>query len=196
VNRHVLIPRPETELVVDAVLAASLPPGASVADLGTGSGCIALAIAKARPDLSVQALDSSPQALGVARDNAERLDLAVRFEHGDLANPPEEWSGRMDVVVSNPPYVSEEEWRTLEPEVRDYEPKGALVPGPTGNEAYEALAPAAFRLLRPGGTLVLELGHTSEAAATRAVNHAGFGETGVLPDLRGIPRILVARRPR
>lgn len=196
VDRRVLVPRPETEGVVDAVLGLSLPPGAAVVDLGTGSGCIAVAIAVERPDLRLYALDLSAEALELARGNAARHGVGHRisFLLGDLADPRGEWLGPMDAVVSNPPYVSEVEMEGLSPEVREYEPRMALLSGPTGLEVYQALAPAAYRLLRPGGALVLELGFLREAGARRAVGESGFGNVEVLPDLRGIPRVLVARR--
>lgn len=196
VDPRVLIPRPETEEVVEAAL-ARIPSDriASVADLGTGSGCIAISLAIERPLARVHALESSAGALEVAWENAERLGASrIEFAPGDLALPPAAWMGGMDLVVSNPPYVSEEEWRALAPEVRDHEPKEALVPGPTGNEAYAALAPAAFDLLAPGGTMVLELGHRNGPAARTASEAAGFRGIEIRPDVRGIPRILVARR--
>jgi release factor glutamine methyltransferase len=196
VDPRVLVPRPETEEVVATALAfVPLDRESSVVDFGTGSGCIAISIALERPLARVLALDSSEGALEVARENGERLGASrVEFVRGDLASPPAEWIGRIDLVISNPPYVSEEEWRTLAPEVRDHEPKAALVPGPTGDEAYAALAPAAFRLLVPGGALVLELGHRNAPFAYAAVEAAGFRAIEIRPDVRGIPRILAARR--
>lgn len=193
VDRRVLIPRPETEELVGAVLRAQPRPGARIADLGTGSGCIAVTLAHARADLELLALERSADALDLARENWPRKERIV-FREGDYADPPSDWVGTMDVVVSNPPYVSEEEWASLAPEVRDHEPKEALVPGPTGLEAYQTVAPAALRLLRPGGLLFVELGYRSEAGARDAVERAGFREIAVSPDLRGIPRILRAQR--
>lgn len=196
VDGRVLIPRPETELVVDEVL-RGFPDRGTVADLGTGSGCIAVTIAIERPDARVHALDVSDEALSLARENADAWEAAGRidFRQGDLADPPADWFDRMDMVVSNPPYVAAGEWESLEPEVREHEPRLALVPGPTGDEAYAPLARAAFALLVPGGRLVAELGHTNAPGARAAAIEAGFAEVGVLPDLRGIPRILVGRRP-
>jgi release factor glutamine methyltransferase len=196
VDPRVLIPRPETEEVVAAALEfVPLDRASTVVDLGTGSGCIAVSIALERPLARVFALDASADALDAARDNAARLGASrIDFVLGDLADPPVGRLGAVDVVVSNPPYVSEEEWRTLAPEVRDHEPKAALVPGPTGDEAYETLASAAFDLLVPGGVLVLELGHRNGPAARAATAAAGFDEIEIRPDVRGIPRILVARR--
>jgi len=193
VDRRVLIPRPETEEVVDAVLALDLPAHALVADLGTGSGCIALALKAARPDLAVLALDCSPEALALARANARRLGMEVTFQQGDFAQPPRDWRGRLHAVVSNPPYVTEAEWAALAPEVRDHEPKGALVPGESGLEAYQALLPAAFPLLLPGGAVVLELGWRSAAPVSALAAAAGFRDVAVREDLRGVPRILVGR---
>lgn len=195
VDEHVLIPRPETEDLVDAVLEAGLPDGARVADLGTGSGCVAIALAAARPAWSLLAVDVSAAALAVARRNAarHRMDGRLRLVEADFAAPLAAWRGTFDAVVSNPPYVPEDEWRGLQPEVRDHEPKIALVPGPTGNEAYESVVRAARDLLVPGGLMALELGWTSEPAVRALAEAAGFGSIRVRPDLQGIPRVLVAR---
>ncbi len=114
---------------------------------------------------------------------------------GDFAEPPAEWRGQFDAVVSNPPYVTELEWHGLEPEVRDWEPKQALVPGPNGLEAYEALVPAARRLLRPGGFLLLEIGYGQAEAVRGIAVEAGYEAIQVRDDLRGIPRVVVARSP-
>ncbi len=197
VDSRVLVPRPETEGVVEAALALPPPKGGRVADLGTGSGCIAIAVAVARPDLEVLAVDASIDALDVARENAARLGAAERIDLllADFASLPASRDGSFDAVLSNPPYVAEEEWEGLSPEVRDHEPRIALVPGATGLEAYGAVARAAARLLRPGGALVVELGFKREAGACAAVEGAGFRDLRVLPDLRGIPRVLVATRP-
>jgi release factor glutamine methyltransferase len=197
VDSRVLVPRPETEGVVTAALGLGLPAGARVADLGTGSGCISIALAVARPDLGLHALDISGEALEVARWNAERLGVGTRIDFvlSDLAEPPAEWSGTMDAVLSNPPYVAEDEWAGLSPEVRDYEPRVALVPGPSGLEAYRRVAASAIRLLVPGGCMVVELGFKREGGARDAATRAGLTGLEVLPDLRGIPRVLLARRP-
>lgn len=194
VDRRVLVPRPETEELVEAVLRRPPAQGARVADLGTGSGCIAIALAAARPDLSVAALDRSADALEVARLNAKRIGVADRidFRLGDFGAPPDAWVGAMQIVVSNPPYVTEDEWRGLAREVREHEPKEALVPGVTGLEAYEVLAPSTGRLLVPGGAAFVELGYRSADGARRSFSSAGFRRIEVIPDLRGIPRILRA----
>lgn len=197
-DRRALVPRPETEGLVQAALGLLPASGARVADLGTGSGCIVVALAVERPDLRIHALDRSPAALALARENAARHDVGARIEivEGDLACPPESWWGTMDLVVSNPPYVSEEDWRALEPEVREHDPREALVAGPTGLEAYRTLAPSSFGLLRPAGHLVLELGDRQAESVRAIVVRAGFDVLEVLGDLRGIPRVLVALKPR
>jgi release factor glutamine methyltransferase len=195
VSPDVLIPRPETEELVQAVLDAGLPEAASVADLGTGSGCIAVALAFERRSWRVVAVDLSAEALRVAARNAasrgvrERVTVVAR----DFAAVPDAERGRFDAVVSNPPYVPEAEWRGLQPEVRDHEPRIALVPGPTGNEAYDAVTRAAAVMLRPGGLLALELGWKSEEAVRGIVVGHGFREVVTKPDLQGIPRVLTAR---
>ncbi len=204
VDSRVLVPRPETEGVVEAALALlplqPAPGGAEnplqALDLGTGSGCIALSLALAREDLHVDGLDLSREALEAAGANRRlhRLEGRVDLHHGDMASLPESWTGRYHLVVSNPPYVPEEEWRELEPEVRDHEPRSALVAEGGGESAYQALAPEVYRVLIPGGDVVLELGHRSEPAAVAAVRGAGFGRIRVLPDFQGIPRVLTARR--
>ena len=192
----VLIPRPETEGLVEAVLDSGLPASAHLADLGTGSGCIAVALAVVRPSWRVAAVDASFEALRVASRNVDKHGVADRVTliERDFAAVPDDERGRFDAVVSNPPYVPEEEWRGLQPEVRDHEPRIALVPGPTGNEGYEAVARAAGEMLRPGGLLALELGWKSEAAVRAIVLRSGFRDIVVSADLQGIPRVLTARR--
>lgn len=196
VGPGVLIPRPETEDLAQAVLDAGLPEGARISDLGTGSGCISVALAVARPRWRLVAVDSSREALSIARANALRHSVSDRiaFVESDFGTADASWAGTFDAVVSNPPYVAEDEWLGLAREVRDHEPKRALVPGPTGREAYGVIAPAAFRMLAPGGLLAFELGWTSESAVRSIVTEAGFVAIAVRPDVQGIPRVLTARR--
>jgi release factor glutamine methyltransferase len=191
----VLIPRPETEGLVEAVLELDLPADARVADLGTGSGCIAIALASLRPGWRVTAIDASEAALANAGRNAARHHVAERVElvRRDFTFVPDAERRTYHAVVSNPPYVAEAEWEGLEPEVRDHEPRVALVPGPNGNEAYEAIAAAAPLLLAPRGRIALELGWKSEDAVRRLVAQAGFAALAVHPDLAGIPRVLTAQ---
>ena len=198
VTGDVLIPRPETEILVEAALLAITPiQSPVVVDVGTGSGNIALSLAAERPDAEVHAIDISRAALRVAGENARRLGLsqAVRFHEGDLLDP---WSDRgptFHLVVSNPPYVAAHELATLAPEVRDHEPRQALVPLGTTLSMYERLAPAAARLLLPGGHLVVEVGVGQAEAVSEILARAGLDVSRVLPDLQGIPRTIVARKP-
>jgi release factor glutamine methyltransferase len=196
VDGRAMIPRPETEGIVDAVLSLDLADGARIVDLGTGSGCIAVTLAVERPGFRVRALDVSTDALELARVNAEAHGVADRVElvHADLASPPREWSGTIDVVVSNPPYVPQAELAGLQSEVRDHDPHLALVAGPTGLEAYEALVPVARNLLRAGGRLVLELGFKQAEAVARIVTDGEFELVAIRPDMQNFPRILLARK--
>lgn len=193
VTPDVLIPRPETELLVDELLALT-PRDGVVVDLGTGSGCVAVVAAAKRNDLRLYALDRSSAALDIARGNAQRHDVADRIEfvEGDFAAPPRAWSGTAHTVVSNPPYVREADWAELEPEVRDHDPKCALVAGESGLEAYRVLVPQARRLLLPAGRLLLELGAGQADEVRKLVRAAGFDDVQVEPDLNGIPRLLTA----
>jgi len=198
VGPDALIPRPETEDLVLRVLELPLPEAALVADLGTGSGAIAIALSVARPAWRLRAVDLSLRALGIAAANAARHGVGdrVSFLHRDFGEVPAGERASCHAVASNPPYVAEHEWEGLQAEVRDHEPRLALVPGPTGEEAYASVARAAGALLVPGGWLAFELGWKSEAAVRSIVEDAGFVEIEVRPDLGGIPRVLSARWPR
>ena len=198
VTPDTLIPRPDTEILVEAALGLlkdAVRP--LIVDVGTGSGCIALSLAAARPDAEVHAVDVSRAALDVARGNATRLRLAgrVAFHEGDLLSPIGSRAGRVDLVVSNPPYVSAEEWRGLEPEVRDHEPRLALVPAEGAPALYRRLLAAAGRVLRPGGSIAVEVGQGQSDEVARLAGAAGLEVGAVVADLQGIPRVVVARRP-
>jgi len=197
VDGRVMIPRPETEGIVDAALGLDLAQGAEAVDLGTGSGCIAVTLAFKRPDLTIHALDRSEDALDVARANAmdHGVDARIEFVRGDLAAPPADWRGRISLVMSNPPYVPECELEGLQSEVRDHDPRIALVAGPTGLEAYEALIPVSYELLGPRGHLILELGFKQAEAVRGRVEAGGFRIVEIRPDMQQFPRILVAQRP-
>lgn len=195
VDRRVLIPRPETELLVE--LALEMRPG-RVFDVGTGSGAIALAVADELPGCEVTATDASPGALAVARANAERLGLAdrVRFLAGTL---PEGES--FDLILANLPYVAERDWPSLQPEVTQWEPREALLAGPDGLDAYRALVQkSAGPLSRIGGKrsggLAVEVGEGQAAAVASLMRDAGFVEVGTRRDLAGIERVVVGRAGR
>jgi release factor glutamine methyltransferase len=192
-----LIPRPETELLVEAALAElEGEERPRIADVGTGSGNIALALASARGDARVHATDTSDAALSLARQNAARLRLQDRviFHHGDLLAPLLALGQPIHLVVSNPPYVDPAELDGLAPEVRDHEPREALVApdGPYG--PYRRLVQQAYPLLVPGGTLLVEIGQGMSTGVVRLFETGGFQVLRVLPDLQSIPRVVVARR--
>jgi release factor glutamine methyltransferase len=197
VTSDVLIPRPETEVLVEAAL-ERLPrtEPTVVVDIGTGTGCIALTLAAERPVAEVHAIDISREALEVARANARRLGLdgRVRFYQGDLALPLRDILHRVDLVASNPPYVDAADFASLMPEVRDHEPRVALVPVPDVPGMYRRLAGQAHRLLRPGGTLLLEVGQGQAEAVSSLCVQEGLHVERVVPDLAGIPRVVVAVR--
>jgi release factor glutamine methyltransferase len=197
VTRDVLIPRPETEHLVEAVLdwARQQPnPHLRIADVGTGSGAIAIAIASVLEHTSLTAIDISPSALAVARDNAVRLNLAsrIRFLEGDLLTPVT-GDPPFDVIASNPPYVALDDAPTLAPEVRDHEPPLALYAGPTGLDIYRRLIPQAWDLLRPGGLVALEIGYGQRDALTELL--ANWHSVRFIDDYASIPRVALALRP-
>jgi len=191
VTPAVLIPRPETEHLVEALL-QRVPNDAPlrICDVGTGSGAIAVALAHARPRAQVTALDISTPALDIARQNAEFHGVAerVRFLESDLLSAVH--GERFDAVVSNPPYVAESE--VLETQVRDYEPHAALYAGETGLEVYRRLVPEAHEALVPGGWLLLEIGHGQREALSELL--AEWDGVEFVDDLAGIPRVAIARR--
>jgi release factor glutamine methyltransferase len=198
VSPDVLIPRPETELLVETALELVRDrPAPLVVDVGTGSGCIALSLAAERKDARVHAIDVSPAALLVARGNASRLHLESRvtFHEGDLLEPLRGQAGTIDLVVSNPPYVSAEEWATLDPEVRDHDPRLALVPPEGVRALYDRLIMGAASRVRPGGGVLVEIGASDRGQTARDMSRAGLAGIDERRDLQGIPRIVYGRRP-
>jgi release factor glutamine methyltransferase len=187
VNPAVLIPRPETEHVVEAVLAV-LRPGMTVVDVGCGSGAIAVTLGL-ESQACVIATDISFEALQVAHDNARRLGARVEFIAGDLIAA----FRCADIIVSNPPYVPATDRAALQREVRDYEPHVALFAGDTGIEIYQRLIADAPRVLRDGGHLILELGFKLPDPVRGKLGE-GWSDVRLIPDLAGIPRVLVAQR--
>jgi release factor glutamine methyltransferase len=198
VTPDVLIPRPETELLVETALELVRDrPAPLVVDVGTGSGCIALSLAAERTDARVHAIDLSPAALRVARGNASRLHLESRvmFHEGDLLEPMRSQAGAVDLVVSNPPYVSAQEWATLEPEVRDHDPRLALVPPGGVRPLYDKLIAGAALALRPGGHVLVEIGADDGGATAGTMSRLGLEAVGTRRDLQGLPRVVFSRRP-
>jgi len=192
VNQDVLIPRHDTETLVDEAL-ARMPGARSVLDIGTGSGCIAVVLAARLPGASVTAVDISAPALTVARRNAARNGVAVEFLQGSLLEP---LSGRQfDLVVSNPPYIPSSEIETLQPEVRDFDPRGALDGGLDGLEIYRRLIPSAVSALASGGWLLLEVG-AGQAPAVSGLfaATAGYGPPVTACDPAGIVRVVGGQR--
>jgi release factor glutamine methyltransferase len=194
VMHDVLIPRPETEHLVEKVveLAAGFP-ASHIVDVGCGSGCIAVALAHKLPHAAITALDLSAAALAVAEQNAKRNAAVIRFLQGDLLTPVA--NEKFDIVVSNPPYVPTADRATLAVEVRDHEPALALFAGPDGLDIFRRLIPQAFACLIPGGFLVLEIGYGQSEAVAELLAAAGFGQIEFLPDLQSIPRVACAQRP-
>jgi len=196
VGHAVLIPRPETELLVEQVINVVSSEAPVVVDVGTGSGNIAVALARELPGARIFALDISRGALRTARRNAKKNDVSgVAFLKGDLLAPLKKpgLEGKVDVIVSNPPYVSRSEWEVLPTEIREHEPKAALVSGETGLELINRLVVEAFLWLKPGGYLIMEFGSTQKDAVRRVLD-AAWKDVRYLPDLSGFPRICRARR--
>jgi release factor glutamine methyltransferase len=177
-----LVPRPETEIVVERCLELLRGrPAPRVLDVGTGTGAIALALKDEQPDAQVTAVDVSPDAVALARENAEQLGLAVEIREGSFDAAAAGW----DLVVSNPPYVTPEEWDTLQPEVREWEPRGALV----GVGLHEELARVAQTRF-----LVLETHECQADDVAETLTALGYTDVRVTPDLAGVPRVVEGRR--
>ena len=197
VSPAVLVPRPETEGLVVRTIDLCKPLAAPrIIDVGTGSGAIVVTLAKHLPKARLAATDISTAALEVARDNAVRHGVADRIEflECDLLADPQA-AGPWDVIVSNPPYVRDDEFESLPRDVRLHEPKGALVAGPTGVEVVTRLAATAAERLAPGGWLIVEIGPSVAAAAEAALAAVpGLVPGPTLPDMAGLPRIVQARK--
>jgi release factor glutamine methyltransferase len=198
VTPAVLIPRPESEGILEALLALDLPSEPRLLELGTGSGCLAVAAARERPGARLVATDVSEAALEVARSNARALGVEDRiaFRKGDLfeALAPEDDAIRFDAILSNPPYIGAGELETLAPEVRDHEPRAALTPGDDSLLVHRRIAAGAHEHLAPGGHLLVEIG-AGQAEAVEAL-YSGQRRLRLLridADLAGIPRVAVSR---
>jgi len=200
VNSAVLIPRPETELLVQELIREGwFSEGTVLVDVGTGSGCVAVTLATILTGTRIFALDCSGDALTVAKSNAERHGVSdnITWKEGDLLSPLRECHvvGAVDAIVSNPPYIAEEVWAGLQPEVREFEPRRALVAGQKGTEFHERLLHDAREFLVPGGLLAMELGQ-GQAPFVRQVAEQIGGYSGIqtVKDESGIERVMIARR--
>jgi release factor glutamine methyltransferase len=200
VTPDVLIPRPETELVVEEALRRNVKvPAPLIVDLCTGSGCIAVSLAKELPEARIFATDRSAAALDIARENARRNGVAdrIRCIEGDLFGPLDELDlgERIDIITANPPYVRDGERPGLQPEVRNFEPELALFAGPKGTEVAERIIGGAPRYLRTGGSLIMEMG-IGQAATLRTMVEkiSSYRAPCILKDLAGIERVIVAEK--
>jgi len=201
VNRSVLIPRPESALLVQEALRHVQPKERAVlVDVGTGSGCLAITLARLLLPRQLFAIDLSPEALQTAKRNAERLGVeSVTWLEGDLLTPLADrgLERQVQVIVSNPPYVSESDWPALQPEIFLYEPRMALVAGPRGTELHERLIVDAIPFLEPGGCLIMELGWGQSRSLIEFVEtYPAYQSVKTLHDESGIERVLVAERGR
>lgn len=201
VNRHVLVPRPETELLAEAgweflkQVQTSDDRGQTAFDFGTGSGCVAIALAAKCPTARVVALDASAEALIVAKQNAERNQVAdrIEFQHGDGFNDRAA-EARFDLIISNPPYIPSAEIESLQPEVRDFDPRTALDGGPDGLDFYRRLATGATAFLKPAGRVMLEFGDDQAEDVSQIFVAQNWTVESIREDYTKRPRILTARR--
>jgi release factor glutamine methyltransferase len=192
----VLIPRPETELIVEKVIELAPNDAQVIVDIGTGSGNVAIAMAKELPKARVVATDVSCNAIRVAKSNADRMNISnINIVQGNLFAPLERLNLRnaCDFIVSNPPYVSKEDWKTLPLEIRKHEPKRALVSGETGLEFIKELVKEASKFLKPGGYLVFEIGWGQRRRVLQIFGKE-WSRVRSYKDLNGIPRVIVARK--
>jgi release factor glutamine methyltransferase len=197
VSPAVLIPRPDTETVVELALAAlKKTPPARILDLGTGSGCLLISLLTEFPHASGTGLDISPDALGLAARNAARLGVAARasFVHGDFGAHPLE--GRFDLVVSNPPYIPDADIARLEADVRNHEPRLALSGGTTGLASIERIAAALRDVLDAQGLALIEIGHDQAKTARAVLEDKGLEVARIAKDLAGRDRVAVVRLPQ
>jgi release factor glutamine methyltransferase len=212
VNRHALIPRPETELLVDHALklAQDLPPRLWIVDVGAGSGAIAVTLAVRLPQARIYALDASPEALAVVAENAKHHGVSERvwYLQGDLLEPlagldpttatgsgGPSWQGQVDLITANLPYVTSSEWRSLAPEIREYEPRTALDGGLDGLDLIRQLLATAGPFLRPGSALLIEIGaNQGEAVTAMARRYLSPARIDLHQDYAGLDRLVVVQR--
>ena len=200
VSPAVMIPRPETELLVQEVVRkGGLNKDTVLVDLGTGSGCVAITLATILNRTRILAMDLSSEALTVAKNNAERHAVGdkIYWMEGDLLSPMREgrMAGAVDVIVSNPPYIAEADWASLQPEVRVFEPRLALIGGQKGTELHARLLQDSREFLVPGGLLIMEIGQGQASALQQTVEQVGgYAAFQVVEDAAGIERVVIAQR--
>ncbi|HNR30400.1 MAG TPA: peptide chain release factor N(5)-glutamine methyltransferase [Candidatus Hydrogenedentes bacterium] len=185
----VLVPRPETEHLVETALRHIGTHAADVLDLGTGSGCVAIAIARNAPRSRVIATDIANEALELAAENAVRLGVVLNTRRGDLFDALRPADGPFDVIVSNPPYVEDDEWPRLPPVIRLHEDRRALLGGEDGLDLIRRIVAGAPERLKPGGLLALEIGEKQRDAVAALLEESGFRDIALVDDLAGIPRV-------
>ena len=197
VRAPMLVPRPETEHLVECVLEAAGERPCRVLEIGTGTGCVALAIAKHAPNAEVLATDINPGALRLASQNAESLGLTSRidFRLGDVFDTLPALTGNFDAICSNPPYVADGEWEQLSDTIRLHEDPRALLAGPDGLDVIRRLIDGAWDRLNPGGLFAIEMGEGQWMNVKSLLETKGYSHTRVRHDLAGIPRIATARKP-
>lgn len=198
VNQHTLIPRPETEHLIEEILKRCGAEKKNCLDIGAGAGCIAITLKKQRPEWDLEAWDISDQALEVAADNAAALSADVNFIQRDGLDPKswEDRAGSYDLIVSNPPYIAPEEKADLPQSVKDFEPHLALFAEDDGLRFYRTFACFAPKALRPGGKIFLEIGFRQASDVSSILEDYGWSEIEVFPDLGGRDRVVVATRPQ
>ncbi len=195
VTPSVLIPRPETEILVDSVIeyAREAARPLRILDIGTGSGCIAIALAKLIPEAYVTATDITNEALEIAQENARLNEVEVTFHHGDIFQIYRDLPRPVDIIVSNPPYISRHDWEQLPPEIKEYEPATALRGGEDGMDFYRRLLRIIPELLAEQGALFLETGYDQARRVAEMFEAIDF-YTIIRPDLNQIDRVVIARR--
>ena len=197
VNRHTLIPRQDTETLVETVLAEHRERETAILDMCTGSGCIAISLAKLGGYARVEAADLSVEALKVAAKNAETLlpdcGTSIRFRHSDMFSAFDNRNDKFDIIVSNPPYIPSDVIEELEPEVRDFEPRSALDGTADGLFFYEILARECGRFLKEDGAVYFEIGHDQGEAVKHLLDTHGFVDTKVIKDLAGQDRVVCGK---
>jgi release factor glutamine methyltransferase len=196
-DTRALIPRPETELLVEEVLASGIwnDSPATIVDVGTGTGCIVLTLASQRPDADFKAVDVSPEALNLARENARAHELESRILWLNDSLLDHFAPASCNAIVANLPYIATEEWERLSKSVRDHEPQSALDSGPSGMELIEQLATQARYVLIPGGMLFLEFGYNLGPAVFNCLENVGYLDIEIKHDLAGLDRIGIAKNP-